>query len=71
MPRVPRAEQFDPNQVGIVHLIQRCVRRSHLAGIDEVTRKDYSHRREWIRCRLERLASVFGIDVLTYAIMVK
>ena len=69
MPRTPRAEQFDPNQVGIVHLIQRCVRRSYLTGLDENTGRDYSHRREWIRCRMERLASVFGIDVLTYAIL--
>ena len=69
MPRIPRAEQFDPSQVGIVHLIQRCVRRSFLTGFDENTGKDYSHRREWIRTRMERLASVFGIDVLTYAIL--
>ncbi|MCY2982198.1 MAG: hypothetical protein NTY15_01000 [Planctomycetota bacterium] len=69
MPRTPRAEQFDPSQVCIVHLIQRCVRKSYLTGFDETTGKDYSHRREWIRCRMERLASVFGIDVLTYAIL--
>ena len=69
MPRTPRAEQFDPSQVGIVHLIQRCVRKSFLTGFDENTGKDYSHRREWIRSRMERLASVFGIDVLTYAIL--
>ena len=65
MPRTPRAEQFDPNQVCIVHLIQRCVRKSFLTGFDETTGKDYSHRREWIRTRMERLASVFGIDVLS------
>ena len=69
MPRTPRAEQFDPSQVCIVHLIQRCVRRSYLTGFDQNTGKDYSHRREWIRSRMERLASVFGIDVLTYAIL--
>jgi len=69
MPRTPRAEQFNPNEVGIVHLIQRCVRRTFLAGFDEATGKDYSHRREWIRSRMERLASVFGIDVLSYAIL--
>ena len=69
MPRIPRAEQFDPREVGIVHLIQRCVRRSFLTGFDENTGKDYSHRREWIRSRMERLASVFGVDVLTYAIL--
>ena len=69
MPRTPRAEQFDPNEIGIVHLIQRCVRRTFLAGFDEATGKDYSHRREWIRSRMERLASVFGIDLLSYAIL--
>lgn len=69
MPRAPRSEQFDPNSVAIVHLIQRCIRRAHLAGFDAVSGKSYEHRREWIRCRMERLASVFGIDVLSYAIM--
>ena len=69
MPRTPRVEQFNPSQVCIVHLIQRCVRKSYLTGFDDTTGKDYSHRREWIRCRMERLASVFGIDVLTYAIL--
>jgi len=65
----PRAEQFDPSEVCIVHPIQLCVRRSYLAGFDQATRKDYSHRREWIRSRMERLASVFGIDLLSYAIL--
>ncbi len=40
-----------------------------LAGLDEQTGKDYTYRREWIRQRIEKLASVFAIDVLTYAIM--
>ena len=69
MPRIPRAEQFDPNSVCIVHLVQRCIRRAYLAGLDPLTGKNFEHRREWIRCRMERLASVFGIDVLTYAIL--
>jgi len=69
MPRLLRNEQFDPGSVCIVHLVQRCVRRAYLAGEDAVSGKNYGHRREWIRCRLERLASVFGIDVLTYAIL--
>ena len=69
MPRTPRAEQFDPNEVCIVHLTQRCVRKTHLAGFDQASGKDYSHRREWIRSRMEQLASVFAIDVLSYAIL--
>ena len=31
--------------------------------------EDFDYRREWIRRRLELLASVFGIDVLSYAIL--
>ncbi len=40
-----------------------------MAGVDRDSGKDYSFRKEWIRRRLEALASVFGIDVLSYAIM--
>jgi len=69
MGRVARAEEFQASEVGIVHVVQRCVRRAWLAGVDEKTGQDYSYRREWIRRRLESLASVFAVDVLTYAIM--
>ena len=34
-----------------------------------MTGKDYSYRREWIRRRMELLSAVFGIDVLTHAVM--
>ena len=69
MGRALRVDQFDPTDVGIVHCVQRCVRRAYLAGKDPVSGKDYGFRREWIRRRLEALASVFGVDVLTYAIL--
>jgi len=69
MPRPKREEQFAPNEVCIVHAVQRCVRRAFLAGVDPASGIDYSFRKEWIRRRLEALASVFAIDVLTYAIM--
>ena len=69
MPRPLRGEQFVSDEVAIVHCVQRCVRRAFLAGVDPVTGQDFGFRREWIRRRMEALASVFGIDVLTYAIM--
>jgi len=69
MGRVTRAEAFQASEVGIVHVCQRCVRRAWLTGLDEKTGQDYSYRRDWIRRRLESLASVFAIDLLTYAIM--
>ena len=69
MGRPARSEQFHSAEIGIVHTVQRCVRRAFLAGVDAVSGTDFSFRREWIRRRLEALASVFGIDVLTYAVM--
>ncbi|SMP55567.1 hypothetical protein SAMN06265222_1051, partial [Neorhodopirellula lusitana] len=69
MPRPKRDEQFENGEICIVHAVQRCVRRAFLAGVDAQTGKDYSFRKEWIRRRMEALASVFGIDVLSYAVM--
>jgi len=69
MPRPNRSEQFDPAEVCIVHTIQRCVRKAFLAGVDRQSGQDYSHRKEWIRRRMEALASVFAVDVLSYAVM--
>ncbi|WP_182871507.1 hypothetical protein, partial [Stieleria mannarensis] len=69
MGRALRSEQFDPAEIAIVHCVQRCVRRAFLAGVDPQSGKDYGFRREWIRRRMEALASVFAVDVLTYAIL--
>ena len=69
MGRPLRIEQCAPDEVAIVHCVQRCVRRAFLAGVDHLSGKDYGFRREWIRRRMEALASVFGCDVLSYAIL--
>ena len=69
MARLARREMIDPAEVQICHTISRCVRRAFLCGDDPVSGESYEHRRQWIRDRLEFLASVFGIDCLTYAVM--
>ena len=69
MPRTPREELFNATEVGILHCVQRCVRRAFLAGVDAASGESYEFRREWIRRRMELLASVFGVDILTYAIL--
>ena len=69
MARLARGEYLDPNQIQIVHTIQRCVRRAFLCGCDPVSGKNLEHRRQWIRDRLEFLASIFAIDCLTYTVM--
>ena len=53
----------------VFHAVQRCVRRAFLCGEDVVTGKSFEHRRLWIRERMEFLASVFGIDCLTYTVL--
>ncbi|TWT71703.1 hypothetical protein [Crateriforma conspicua] len=69
MPRKPRYEVADPAQVQVFHAVQRCVRRAFLCGEDPLTGRSFEHRRQWIRDRLEFMASVFGIDCLTYSVM--
>ena len=69
MARQARGEYLNPHEVQIIHCVQRCVRQAFLCGLDKNTGNDYEHRREWIRNRQEFLASVFGIDCLTYTAM--
>ena len=63
MPRVNRTEICATDEIQAFHLINRCVRRTYLCGEDVTTGKDYSHRKEWIRSRLEELAGIFAVDV--------
>lgn len=69
MARFARSESVNPAEVQVIHCVQRCVRRAFLCGRDDYLGKSFEHRREWIRERMEWLASSFGIDVLTYAVM--
>jgi REP element-mobilizing transposase RayT len=69
MPRVNRREIFSEIDVQVFHTISRCVRRNHLCGRDRRSGRDFSHRREWIRSRLEELAGIFAIETLGYALM--
>ena len=71
MPRVNRVEIFADDEIQVFHLVNRCVRRTYLCGRDEETGRDYSHRKQWIRDRLEVLAGIFAVDVLSFAVMRK
>jgi len=69
MARQNRAEVFDPNEVSVMHCINRAVRRAMLCGVDKYTGKSFEHRRQWVKDRLVHLAKFYGVDVLGYAIM--
>ena len=69
MPRPPRRETFDENQIGIYHCTNRCVRRAFLCGEDPFSGRSFEHRREWVRARLEELAAIFAIDHLNFSIL--
>jgi REP element-mobilizing transposase RayT len=69
MPRVNRTEICASDEIQAFHLINRCVGRTFLCGKDRRSGKDYSHRKEWIRERLEELAGIFGIEVMAFVVL--
>ena len=69
MPGSARREIVAEGEVGVYHCMARCVRRAFLCGKDRLTGKDCSHRKEWVRTGLERLAGSFSIDISGFAIM--
>jgi len=69
MARVNRREVLADDEIHVVHCVNRCVRRGYLCGVDPLTGKNFEHRRDWVRKRLEFLAGVFGIDVLGFSVM--
>ncbi len=69
MARVARVEAFAPDEIATVHVMNRVVRRCFLMGTDELTGKNYDHRKAWVEKNLKRLVAGFGIDLLGYAIL--
>lgn len=69
MPSSPRRDVVDPETVGIYHCYNRCSQRAFLCGRDPLTQQDFSHRKTWIRDRLQDLAAAIAVDVLDYAVL--
>jgi len=65
----PRFAQVAASDTPWYHCVSRCVRRAFLCGVDAYSGISYEHRRGWIADRLQRLASVFAVDVAGYAVM--
>ena len=56
-------------EVGCYHVWSRCVQRIWLCGVDPLTGKDYSHRKQWIENLLIYLERVFAVDVGAHHIL--
>lgn len=65
----PRSQIVDVNTTPYYHCMSKCVRGSFLCGLNNDTKRDYSHRKQWIADRLQRLSQVFAIQVCSYAVM--
>ncbi|WP_227501121.1 transposase [Marinobacter sp. C1S70] len=68
MPKA-RAQLVSVSDTPFYHVVSRCVRRTFLCGQDRATGRCYEHRRGWIEERIRLLASVFAVDVASYAVM--
>ena len=64
MTRLSRAEVFSHDEVAIVHVMNRVVRRCFLPGDDPLTLKCFDRPKLWIEALLKRFAACFGIDLL-------
>ncbi len=69
MARVAREEVFSPDEIAIVHVMNRVVRRCFLLGTDPLTGQNYDHRKVWIEDLFQHFAGCFGIDLLCFAIL--
>lgn len=69
MARVARSEIFEPDEVAIVHVMNRTVRGCFLLGNDLATGKNYDHRKDWMDQQLTTQAQYFAIDLLTQSIL--
>ena len=69
MARISRVEIFAPNEVSIIHCVNRTVRKCFLLGNDPVSGKNFDHRKAWMEIELRRLAKFFGIDLLGFSIL--
>jgi len=58
-----RKRLVSPEVTPFYHVVSRCVRRHFLCGLDPLTGKDHSGRKQDIQDRLALLGEVFAIDV--------
>ena len=65
----PRYKLIDPQNLGFYHIVTRTVRQAWLCGYDKKTKKNYNHRKQWIKDRISELAPNFSLNIHAFAIM--
>ncbi len=60
MTRLAGVEIFAANEIAIVHVMNRTVRRCFLMGDVPLTGKNFDHSKTWMEFELKRLAAHFG-----------
>ncbi len=69
MARLARVEVFAADEIAIVHVMNRTVRRCFLLGDDAFSGKNFDHRKVWLDEQLIHQARHFGMDLLCQAIL--
>ena len=64
-----RKKLIDPGTTPYYHCINRCVRRAFLCGDDNVTGKNYDHRKAWVVEKLKHLTDIFAIKLCAFAVL--
>jgi hypothetical protein len=64
-----REEVFAPDEIAVVHVMNRVVRQCFLMGDDPLTGFNYDHRKVMIEALFQRFAALFGIDLLVFSIL--
>ena len=59
----------DPDYPIHYQIVSQCMRRSWLCGVDRLARKNYTHRKDWLKQRMLRLAQYFAVAIDAFAIM--
>jgi len=66
---IARKHIVDNQTAGFYHCTSRCVRRTFLCGVDELTGHNYSHRKDWLESRMLELCDIFSVEIYAYAVM--
>ena len=69
MSRTNRGEVFAADEIAVVHVMNRVVRRCFLMGDDPISGKNFDHRKQWIEDEIGRSAASFGIDLIAFSLL--